>query len=271
MRSFHLHLISDSTGETVSTAARAAVSMFKDVDAIEHSWSLVRTRGQIEKVLGAIKDHPGMVFYTLVEPDLEEALQDGCRKMNIPCIPVLEQVVSALSAYLGATVGHQPGSQHVLDEEYFSRIEAMQFVLAHDDGQSLHDIAQADVILLGVSRTSKTPTCFYLANRGIKAANIPLVPGHPVPEEIFDTHESLIVGLTTTPERLIQIRHNRLRSMGEDSETDYVEAGAVRDEVNEAKRLFAVRKWPVIDVSRRSIEETAAEVLALHRQRVGLD
>ena len=127
------------------------------------------------------------------------------------------------------------------------------------------------MILLGVSRTSKTPTCFYLANRGIKAANIPLVPGHPVPEEIFETHESLIVGLTTTPERLIQIRHNRLRSMGEDSETDYVEAGAVRDEVNEAKRLFAARKWPVIDVSRRSIEETAAEVLALHRQRVGLD
>ena len=271
MRSFHLHLISDSTGETVSIVARAAVSMYEDVDAIEHSWSLVRMRGQIERVLGAIKDHPGVVFYTLVEPDLEEALLDGCHKMNIPCIPVLEQVTSALSAYLGASAGHQPGRQHVLDEEYFGRIEAMQFVLAHDDGQSLRDIAEADVILLGVSRTSKTPTCFYLANRGIKAANIPLVPGHPVPEELFDAHESLVVGLTTTPERLIQIRRNRLRSMREDSETDYVNAGAVRDEVNEAKRLFATRKWPVIDVSRRSIEETAAEVLALHRQRAGLD
>ncbi len=267
MRRCHLHLISDSTGETVSSVARAVFVQFDDVEPIEHSWSLVRTQSQIDKVLAAIKAQPGIVLYTLVGTELQQSLADGCRILNVPCIPVLDQVINGVSAYLGVDSGHVPGRQHVLDEDYFARIDAMQFVLAHDDGQALHDVHLADVILVGVSRTSKTPTCVYLANRGVRAANVPYVPDLGLPEDVLRAEQSLVVGLTTSPENLVQVRRSRLQSLDQVADTDYVDLDAVRAEVRAAKRLFAAQGWPVIDVARRSIEETATAVLTLYRNR----
>ena len=267
MRTFHLHLISDSTGETVSTIARAALAQFDGIDVVEHNWSLVRSRNQIEKLLAAIQEYRGIVLYTLVKPELEEVLQKHCRSISVPCVPVLDPVMGALSSFLTRAVQHRPGGQHELDEEYFQRIDAMQFVLGHDDGQSLHDIESADVILTGVSRTSKTPTCFYLANRGLKAANVPFIMNQALPAEVLSAEKSLVVGLITSPERLVQVRRNRLRQMNEPGLESYVNLESVRDELNEARHFFASRNWPIIDVTRRSIEETAAAVLALYRNK----
>lgn len=271
MRNFHLHLISDSTGETVSTVSRAVAALFKDVDPIEHSWSLIRTTSQIDKVLAGIREHPGVVLYTLVGDELQVALSEGCRLLGVPCISVLDQVIDGFSAYLGAEQQHRPGGQHALDKDYFDRMDAIQFTLHHDDGQLLGEVHNADVILVGVSRTSKTPTSLYLANRGIKVANVPLVPGYDPPEQVMAAEKPLIIGLTSHPEALVQVRRSRLKSMNAQHETDYIALEAVRTEVRKARRLFSERGWPVIDVSHRSIEETAAEILALHRSRLGLD
>lgn len=266
MRSVHLHLISDSTGETVSTVARAAISQFDSVDPVEHSWALVRTNQQIEKVLESVKRHPGVVLYTLVESNLRERLETGCRDLGIPCVNVLEGPMDVLSQTLNIEVGQSPGRQHALDADYYRRIEAMQFVLSHDDGQMLNDIDRADIILVGVSRTSKTPTCIYLANRGIKAANVPFVGLDSFPEQVIASAGPLVVGLTTSPERLVQIRRNRLITLNEDRATDYVDPDIVKNEVAEARRLFGRQGWRTIDVSRRSIEETSAAILELYRE-----
>ena len=269
MKRFHIHLVSDATGETINSVARAAISQFEDIEVIEHFWSLVRGKRQIENVLAAIESNPGVVVFTLVNAELRETLETGCRRLNVPAVPVLEPVIAALSNYLGIESHSEPGRQHALDSEYFDRIDAMHFVLTHDDGQSLHNLENADVVLLGVSRTSKTPTCFYLANRGIKAANVPLVPGSPVAPEVEALNNPVVIGLTTTPERLIQVRRNRLRSMNHDQETDYVDLAMVREEVLSARRLFAKHQWPIIDVTRRSIEEVAAEILQYIAHRHG--
>jgi len=269
MTTFHLHLISDSTGETVSTVARAALAQFATVDMAEHSWALVRTRQQVEKVLRAVETQPGMVLYTLVEPNLRELLEAGCRGLGVPCVDVLHDVMDALSRTLNAEVGHFPGRQHALDAEYYRRIEAMQFVLAHDDGQGLRDIGRADVILIGVSRTSKTPTCIYLANRGVKAANVPFVDSRSFPEKSIAEAGPLVVGLTTSPDRLVQVRRNRLMTLNEERETDYIDPDAVKAEVSAARRMFGRHGWPIIDVTRRSIEETSAAILEIWRDRQG--
>ena len=269
MKRFHLHLVSDATGETINSVARAAISQFEDIEVVEHFWSLVRGKRQIENVIAAIEADPGVVVYTLVDSGLRKTLETGCRRLNVPAVPVLEPVIAALSTHLGIESHGEPGRQHSLDAEYFDRIDAMHFVLAHDDGQSLHNLGAADVVLLGVSRTSKTPTCFYLANRGIKAANVPLVPGVPVAPEVEGLDNTVVIGLTTTPERLIEIRRNRLRSMNHDQETDYVDLAMVREEVLAARRLFAKHQWPIIEVTRRSIEEVAAEILQYIAHRHG--
>jgi hypothetical protein len=269
MPPFHLHLISDSTGETVSTIARATISQFETVDPVEHSWALVRTAQQVDKVLESVADHPGVVMYTLVEPHLRTAVEAGCRALGVPCVDVLKGAMDVLSHTLETEVGQQPGRQHALDEDYYRRIEAMQFVLGHDDGQKFANIAGADVILVGVSRTSKTPTCIYLANRGIKAANVPYVSRESFPEEEIAAAGPLVIGLTTSPDRLVQIRRNRLMSLNQDRTTDYVDPDSVKLEVAEARRLFTRRSWPVIDVSRRSIEETSASILELYRDSRG--
>jgi len=266
MKKFHLHLISDSTGETVCSVARAAVVQFDGIDAEEHVWALVRTKTQMEKVLAGIEEHPGIVMYTLVGKELRDALQDGCAKMNVPCIPVLSRVIADLSAYLNMKISPQPGRQHELDEDYFSRVEAINFTLAHDDGQSTQNLNDADIILLGASRTSKSPTCVYLAYRGYRAANVPLVPGCPLPDSLLSVTKPLVVGLTISPDRLIQIRKNRLLALHENNETDYIDMDMVRKEIAEARRLFTRNIWPVIDVTRRSVEETAATIIQYYQQ-----
>jgi regulator of PEP synthase PpsR (kinase-PPPase family) len=268
---FHLHLVSDSTGETVHSMARACLVQFEDVQPVEHVWSMVRTKSQIERVIAGVEANPGVVLFTLVSDVLRALLQQACRRLQIPAIPILDPVIGALAAYLGRESRGQPGRQHLLDNEYFARIDAMTFALNHDDGQSSWGLDEADVCLVGVSRTSKTPTCLWLANRGIKAANVPFVPGVPLPPELFSARHPLIVGLTNDPERLIQVRRHRLTMLQHDIGIDYIDLEAVRAEVREARRVFAERHWPVIDVTRRSIEETAAAIMRMLARRHGQD
>jgi len=266
MSSFHLHLVSDATGETINSVARACLVQFEDAEPIEHHWSLIRTGRQMTKVLDGIRENPGMVLFTLVNEELRTALQEGCRKLQVSCIPVLDPVIGALASFLGRQSRGLPGRQHELDAEYFGRIDAMSFALAHDDGQSSWDYNDADVILVGVSRTSKTPTCIYLANRGIKAANVPIVPDCPVPPELLSAKRPLVIGLTKDPNQLIQVRKHRLRLLSQEEETDYVDLDLVKKEVLQARRLCTQHNWPIIDVSRRSIEETAATILQMLSQ-----
>jgi regulator of PEP synthase PpsR (kinase-PPPase family) len=270
---FHLHLVSDSTGETVHSVARACLVQFEEAEAVEHIWAMVRTKMQMERVIHGIEANPGVVLFTLVDEGLRGVLQEGCRKLQVPAIPVLDPVLGVLASKLGRKSRGLPGQQHLLDSDYFHRIDAMTFALAHDDGQSAWGLNDADVVLVGVSRTSKTPTCMYLANRGIKAANVPIVPGAPLPAELFTTTRPLVVGLTNDPERLVQLRQNRLQLLHQehDRPTEYTDSSAVREEVQQARRLFTERHWPVIDVTRRSIEETAAAILRLLARRHGED
>ena len=270
MKEFHLHLVSDATGETINSVARACLVQFEGVEPTEHVWTLIRTPGQMVKVLAGIEANSGIVLFTLVNEQLRATLKEGCRRLQVPCISVLDPVIGALAGYLGLKSRGQPGRQHELDAEYFGRIDAMGFALSHDDGQASWNYEEADVILVGVSRSSKTPTCVYLANRGIKAANVPVVPGCPVPAELLAVKRPLIIGLTKDPTQLVQIRRTRLRLLPESEETDYVDPEVVKREVATARRLCADNGWPVIDVSRRSIEETAAAIIQmLARHRAG--
>ncbi|MGO4524508.1 pyruvate, water dikinase regulatory protein [Microvirga sp. 2MCAF35] len=262
---FHLHLVSDSTGETLITVARAVVAQYEGVAAIEHVYPLVRSNTQLERVISEIETAPGIVLYTLVEQDLAQRLEEVCRNTGSPHLSVLEPVHALLSSYLGTHSTARPGAQHMLNAEYFKRIDAMNFTLLHDDGHLPHDLDDADVILVGVSRTSKTPTAVYLANRGLKTANIPLVPGVPPPTVLETAKKALIVGLVATPERIVQIRQNRLLSLNADDDTSYVDRDAVAEELAASRRLFARNGWPVIDVTRRSIEETAAAIIDHYR------
>ena len=262
---FHLHLVSDSTGETLITVARASVAQYEGIAAIEHVYPLVRSPTQLERVLSEIEAAPGIVLYTIVDRDLASRLEEVCRNTGSPHLSVLEPVHNLLSSYLGAHSTARPGAQHMLNAEYFKRIDAMNFTLLHDDGHLPHDLDEADVILVGVSRTSKTPTAIYLAHRGLKTANIPLVPGVPPPAILETARKALIVGLVATPERIVQIRQNRLLSLKAGDDTDYVDRDAVAEEIAASRRLFARHNWPIIDVTRRSIEETAAAILELYR------
>jgi [pyruvate, water dikinase]-phosphate phosphotransferase / [pyruvate, water dikinase] kinase len=262
-RNFHVHLVSDSTGETVSSVARACLVQYEGIFVQEHVWSLVRTKGQMEKVMQAVEHDRGPVLYTLVDPELRDQVRDSCRQLQLPCVGVLDQAMSVLGLHFHSKSEQWPGRQHQLDEDYFDRIDAMHYTQAHDDGQSTHDLDDADVILVGPSRTSKTPTCMYLANRGVRAANVPLVPAVPPPDELEKVTRPLVVGLITDPERLVQIRVNRLRLLQQETESEYTDIETVQREIQEARRLYARRKWATIDVTRRSIEETAAAVLQM--------
>ncbi|MDA0241120.1 MAG: kinase/pyrophosphorylase, partial [Proteobacteria bacterium] len=227
-----------------------------------------RNANQMEFVIQSIEEKPGFVLYTLVDPELRAMLTAACRRVQAPCVSVLQPIMGAFGGYLKAEVHAQPGRQHVLDSEYYERIAAMEFTLAHDDGQSVWNLAEADIVILGVSRTSKTPTCMYLANRGMKVANVPIVLGVPIPEDLLTLKGPLIVGLTKEARSLVQIRRNRLRMLNEGDETDYVDPERVTEELNHAKRLYTQNGWPVIDISRRSIEETAAAILQLRANLV---
>lgn len=268
MKQFHLHLVSDSTGETVNSVARAALAQFDDVMPQEHVWPLVRTKGQLEKMIASLDTSPGVVMYTLVDASMREALRSACAKRGLPCIPILSHVVRDLSNYLEIEAAGSPGSQHELGEHYFSRIDAINFALEHDDGQATWNLEKADIVLVGVSRTSKSPTCVYLAHRGFKAANVPYVPGCPLPENLMGLKQPMVVGLTISGERLIDIRTSRLQSLKQDLDSDYVNMEHVRTEIEEAKRMFRQQGWPVIDVTRRSVEETAAHIIQYRQRQV---
>jgi regulator of PEP synthase PpsR (kinase-PPPase family) len=260
---FHVHLVSDSTGETLNAMAKAVCARFDAVLPIEHIYALVRSQRQLDRVLKEIEGAPGAVLHTIVDKALRAGLEQGCRELEMPCIAVLDPLVSSLARYLGASLTTRVGAQHTLDADYFERIEALDFAMAHDDGQQTPNLETADVVLVGVSRTSKTPTCIYLAQRGIRAANVPLVPGTDPPAQLFHLKRPIVVGLTVSPDRLIQIRRNRLLSLHEERESTYIESEAVREEIIRARRMFERNHWPVIDVTRRSIEETAAGVVNL--------
>jgi [pyruvate, water dikinase]-phosphate phosphotransferase / [pyruvate, water dikinase] kinase len=266
----NLHLVSDATGETLNSIARATTVQFEHAEIVHHRWSLVRTRFQLHRVLEGIEHEPGPVLSTLLDRALRTELETTCRRLNVAVVNVLDPVLNVLQECIGEQAGARPGRQYALNADYFRRIDAMHYVLSHDDGQAQPGLAEADVVLVGVSRSSKTPTCFYLANRGIKAANIPLVPNLAVPPALANI-SCPVVGLTLAPEALIEIRRHRLRLIGVDSSaglvrqnsTDYVDEDAVKAELLWARRLCTSRGWPVIDVTRRSIEETAATVLHL--------
>ena len=268
---FNVHLVSDSTGETLNALQRAACAQFDNVQPLEHNYYLVRSERQLERVMREIEAAPGVVWYTISDEVLRQRLEKFCRERGIQTLPVLDGSVAMLSRHLGISASHKVAGQHQLDQDYFDRMEAINYTLAHDDGQNVEGMSEADVVLLGVSRTSKTPTSVYLANRGVRAGNIPLVPGVPVPKlvEEFGPDGPMVVGLKISVERLLQIRSQRLISLNEMNTTNYTDEAAVRAEVTEANRLFQRNKWKVIDVSRRSVEETAAAILNALNQRRG--
>jgi regulator of PEP synthase PpsR (kinase-PPPase family) len=257
----HLHLISDSTGETLENIAKAGLAQFDDVETIKHFWPMVRSEGHVDRVLDDIGKQPGLVLYTLVDHNVRRKLETRTRAMGLPAVSALDPVIDALSRLLGMEAKERPGGQHTLDAAYFQRVEAIQYTIAHDDGVAPEDWDRADIVLAGVSRTSKTPTSIYLANRGYKVANVPLVPESPPPDTLYRLKNPIIVGLTTSPDRLVQVRRNRLLSLNQTPETDYVDQDRVKQEVAFARRIFADNEWPVIDVTRRSIEESAAAIL----------
>jgi len=266
----NLHLVSDATGETLNSIARATVSQFEHASIVYHRWSLIRTRFQLHRVLEGIEAEPGPVLSTVIDKALRNDLETTCLRLGVSVLNVLEPVLALLQDHIGMQAQSRPGRQYVLDADYFRRIDAMHYVLAHDDGQAQAGIASADVVLVGVSRSSKTPTSFYLANRGVKAANVPLVPGTPDPPGL-EAPICPVIGLTLDPMALIEIRRHRLKLIAAGNDTgrvrqdsgDYVDVEAVRGELLWARRLCTRRGWPVIDVTRRSIEETAATVLQL--------
>jgi regulator of PEP synthase PpsR (kinase-PPPase family) len=265
---FHLHLVSDSTGETLITVARAVAAQYANVTPVEHVYPLVRSQKQLDRVLTEIEEAPGIVLFTLLEKDLVGRLEAKCQEINIPSLSIIGPVMQLFQAYLGASTTGRVGAQHTLNAEYFKRIDALNYCMLHDDGQHVEGLEEADVVLVGVSRTSKTPTSIYLANRGIRTANVPLVPGIALPHQLEHLTKPLVVSLHATPERLIQVRQNRLLSMGASSgNDDYIDRQSVTDEVTFARRLSAKFNWALLDVTRRSIEETAAAIMKLLADR----
>ena len=265
---FHLHLVSDSTGETLITVARAVAAQYANVTAVEHVYPLVRSQKQLDRVLTEIEEAPGIVLFTLLEKDLVGRLEAKCQEINSPSLSIIGPVMQLFQAYLGASTTGRVGAQHTLNAEYFKRIDALNYSMMHDDGQHVEGLEEADVVLVGVSRTSKTPTSIYLANRGVRTANVPLVPGIPIPPQLETLVKPLVVSLHATPERLIQIRQNRLLSLGADTgNEDYIDRQSVTEEVTFARRLSAKYGWPLLEVTRRSIEETAAAIMKLLADR----
>lgn len=267
---FHLHLISDATGETLLAAGRAAAAQYRDARAIEHIYPLIRTTRQLDKVFEEIEEQPGIVLYTIVDQELARMIDERCQRMGLPCVSVLEPVLTVFQSYLGTPAGRRVGAQHVLDADYFRRIDALNFTMEHDDGQLPHDVNEADIVLVGISRTSKTPTCIYLANRGIKAANIPVVPDVPLPRSLVEATRPLVVGLVASAERISHVRENRLLGAGDAfRDTRYVDRAAISQELAYARQICTRHGWPMIDVTRRSIEETAAAIMALRPKSRG--
>ncbi|APG61754.1 phosphoenolpyruvate synthase regulatory protein [Sphingorhabdus lutea] len=267
-KAIQLHLLSDSTGETLENLAKAALAQFDGVENIvRHFWPMVRSETHLDRILEEIINHPGLVLFTLVNPELRRKLENKCRANGLPAIAALDAITDALSNILGQEAQARPGRQHLMDAAYFARVDAIQFTIAHDDGLNWENWEEADIVLAGVSRTSKTPTSIYLANRGYKTANIPIVVESPPPEILYRLKNPMVIGLVTSPSRLIQIRRNRLLSLNQTPETDYVDEDKVKQELAFARRMFADNDWPVMDVTRRSIEESAAAIIKMFNDR----
>lgn len=268
---FHLHLVSDSTGETLTTIAKAAAVQYSQVRAIEHMYPLVRTSRQLKRVLQEIGQAPGIVLYTLVKQELGEELEKECRELKLPCLAVLSPILKVFESYLGAAQTPTVAGQHVLDADYFSRIDALNFTMAHDDGRLPENLNDADIVLLGISRTSKTPTSIYLAQRGFKTANVPLVPSLPFPEQLADEHSAFVVCLIASPDRISEVRRHRALLLADRDLDEYVDRSMIATEIAYSRRLCAKHGWPIIDVTRRSIEETAATIIKLmHDRKAGV-
>jgi len=265
---FHLHLVSDSTGETLITVSRAVAAQYANVTPVEHVYPLVRSQKQLDRVLAEIEEAPGIVLFTLLEKDLVARLEAKCQEINSPSLSIIGPVMQLFQAYLGAATIGRVGAQHTLNADYFRRIDALNYTMMHDDGQHVEGLEEADVVLVGVSRTSKTPTSIYLANRGVRTANVPLVPGIAIPRQLETLRKPLVVSLHAAPERLIQVRQNRLLSIGSGAGNEtYIDRQSVADEVTYARRLSVKHDWVQLDVTRRSIEETAAAIMKLFADR----
>ena len=273
MRDVYIHLVSDATGATLQGLAQAGLAQFEAINPIERLWPLVRTKRQMDRVLKDIEEHKGLVFYTLVDQTMCRILEDFCAAHGVPCAAVMAPIIKGLESYLGQPSQNIAGLQHKLDDSYFKRIDAIDFAMGFDDGQNLEGIETADVILVGVSRTSKTPTCIYLARQGVRAANIPMVPHVPFPAHVLELKTPLFIGLTESADRLIELRSSRIKVDQKQQSlfgNSYVDPEAVEDEVQSARKFFREHGWPIIDVTKRSVEETAAEILVL-LQRKRLD
>jgi hypothetical protein len=261
---FHLHLVSDSTGETLTTIAKAAAVQYAEARAIEHVYPLIRNRKQIDRVLQEIQSAPGIVLYTIVNKELTVELERRCKELGLPCLYVLDPIMKLFESYLGTASTPIVAGQHVLDQEYFRRIDALNFTMMHDDGKLPADLNEADIVLLGISRTSKTPTSIYLAQRGYKTTNLPLVPAIALPDSLTQPHSAFIVCLVASAERIAEIRRNRVRLMSDRNLETYVDLKEIQAEIAYTRRLAARHGWPVIDVTRRSVEETAASIIKLY-------
>ncbi len=264
---FHLHLVSDSTGETLTTIAKAASVQYALVRPIEHVHPLVRTQRQLKRVLQEIEQTPGIVLYTITNRELSEELERRCTELKIPCLAVLQPIMQVLESYLGAPRTPTVAGQHVLDADYFRRIDALNFTMAHDDGHLPEDLNDADIIVLGISRTSKTPTSIYLAQRGYKTANLPLVPSLPLPDRLIKPHKAFVVCLIASPDRIAEVRRHRAMMLADRNLGDYVDRDRISAEIAYSRKVCAKHKWPIIDVTRRSVEEFAATILKLLHDR----
>lgn len=264
---FHLHLVSDATGETLTAVAKAVTVQYSQVRAIQHVHPLVRTKRQLDRVAQEIEATPGIVLYTLVNETLAADLEARCQKLNVPCVAILQSIMRVFESYLGASSTPTVGGQHLLDIDYFRRIDALNFTMMHDDGQLADELDESDIVLIGISRTSKTPTSIYLANRGFKTANVPIVPDLPLPRRLDAPKHAFVVGLIASPEHVAQIRRSRVLTLADRELKDYVDRDSISAEIAFTKRLCARHRWPLIDVTRRSIEETAAAILKLYEDR----
>ena len=266
-RFYHIHLVSDATGETLTRVAQAVTASFSAHQPREHTHTMIRNPARMDEVLAEIDKAPGIVLYTLADGGLKSRLEEKCRDLGLPCVSILDPVIAALTGYLNTEQSPRVGGQHALNENYFSRIKALDFTMMHDDGQHPETLHKADIVIIGISRTSKTPTSIYLANRGLRTANVPYVPGRPLPEELFKLKKPLVVGLVANASVISEIRRKRLDILNDSANGDYVDRRQIAREITELKNLCARNGWPVIDVSRRSIEETAALILNFYQRK----
>tara|TARA_B100001248_G_C27379178_1_gene456015 strand:+ start:910 stop:1749 length:840 start_codon:yes stop_codon:yes gene_type:complete len=266
-KEINIHLVSDSTGETIENTVSATISQFPDVHRKEFFWPMTRTEDQIKDITQNLKKNPGLVVFSIVDDKNRALLEDSCKNMNMPFVSPLDSLLNILKEILALSETKITGVQHRLDENYFRRIDAFEFAMQHDDGQRISSMGDADIILVGVSRTSKTPTSIYLANKGLKVANIPLVANTQLPEELFGFKKPIIIGLIKDPRSLMQVRQTRLKMMGENNLTSYDDINHIKFEISQARLIYTKYGWPSVDVSRRSVEETSASVIKIYNNK----